>query len=150
MTDTAQSAQQELARRLSAPFPSEAYKSFTKEWTNKRGELKSVGPFTYVEDEAVMQRLDDVFGPEGWSLRVEPINDHCAKVAIEVVGVVREDFGYVTNADSPEPFKEAVSDGIRRVGRMFGIARDVYEGKVAPGGVRTPAKIGRASCRERV
>ena len=39
--------------------------------------------------------------------------------------------------DSAEPLKEAVSDGIRRVGRMFGIARDVYEGKVAPGGART-------------
>jgi hypothetical protein len=66
-------------------------------------------------------------------------------VTIVAGGSKRSDYGYPTNNDSAEPLKESVSDGIRRVGRMFGIARDVYEGKVAPGGGQNAPQAGNSA-----
>jgi len=124
-------ANPDIAQALAAPFKPEEYKARVEEGVTKSGQPYH-REFTYVEDEKVMQRLDDVFGVLGWELRVEAAGPNVAKVTIIAGDVRREDYGYAENAK--DPLKEAVTDGIRRVGRMFGIARDVYEGKVAPGG----------------
>jgi hypothetical protein len=138
--------QQQLATDLRAPFAPDDYKARTEEGTTKSGQSYS-RTFTYVEDEKVMARLDDVFGPDGWDLEAEPVVLAplvAVKVTIVAGGSKRQDFGYAS-ADAKEPLKDATTDGIRRVGRTFGIARDVYEGKVAPGGGQIASQRGNAA-----
>lgn len=127
--------QQKIATALAAAFAPEDYKARIEEGTTKSGQPYS-RTFTYVEDEKVMARLDSTFGPDGWDMEVEPTTltpTVSVKVTIVAGGSKKQDFGYASN-DAKEPLKDATTDGIRRVGRLFGIARDVYEGKVAPGG----------------
>lgn len=120
---------------LQAKFEPNELKSYTKEWTNKRGEQKKAGPFTYVEDETVMDRLDFALGLGGWSVRADPMGENVVRVTLAVRHPVSkewteyQDFGYATNADSPEPLKEAWTDGFRRVARIPGVARYVYAGE---------------------
>src|SRR5262249_25338946 len=89
--------------------------------------------------ETVMDRLDAALGVGNWYVHVQPVTDTAARVVLGAripttfgdehggAGFIEyEDFGYATRADSPEPLKEAVSDGIRRCGRYLGIARYLY------------------------
>ena len=86
----------------------------------------------YTEDETVMDRLDDGLGVGGWSLLVEPISlaDGVAKIRLGIKvndeWVWYEDFGYANNVGG-DALKEAVTDGIRRVARMPGVARYLYK-----------------------
>jgi len=127
-----------LEQRLRAPFAPEDYKARVEEGTYKSG--PNAGQtykrtFTYVEDEKVMNRLDDVFSAGNWGITVTPIDRNTVKVRLDVLGMQpMEAIGIAENTDGKEAPKEAVTDGIRRVGSYLGIARDVYEGKVAPGG----------------
>lgn len=133
MTDTARVVLVE--ELLQARFDESEHKSFTKEWTNKRGERKSAGPFTYIEDESGMDRLDDVLGFGHWSTAAEAVSERCVKLTLGVqdpktgAWVYHSDFGYCTNDDSPEPLKEAWTDAFRRTARLVGIARYVYAGE---------------------
>jgi hypothetical protein len=112
----------ELQKRLAAPFPAEDERTFTG---------RANQTFTYIEDERVMDRLDENGVP--WQLEVTPIDIEkgIAKIALLVYDVELavwrrfEDFGYHTR-EGGESLKEAVSDGIRRVGRMAGIGRYLY------------------------
>ena len=89
--------------------------------------------FDYIEDESVMDRLDECVGQGNWSIFAEPISvaDGIVKVTLEALGAVFEDFGY-QNREDGEALKEAVSDGIRRVGRMAGIGRYLYRKHDSP------------------
>ena len=123
---------------LQAKFEERDLKSYTKEWMNKRGEHKKAGPFTYVEDETVMDRLDLVLGLGGWSVKADPMGDNVVRVTLTIRHPKTkewseyQDFGYATNPDSPEPLKEAWTDAFRRVARLPGVARYVYAGEVGP------------------
>lgn len=87
----------------------------------------------YVDDEQVMDRLDEGFGSGNWQLIVEPVPvyENVAKVRLGVTyngetWLWFEDFGYANRADG-DPMKEAVTDGIRRVGRFVSKAvRELY------------------------
>lgn len=112
----------DLAKRLAEPFAPEDERTF-----KGRGGRN----FTYIEDERVMDRLDE--NQVQWQLKVEPVDVEkgIVKVALLIYDapsgqwLVFEDFGYSTRSDG-EQLKEAVSDGIRRVGRMAGIGRYLY------------------------
>lgn len=101
---------------------------------------------TYIEDETVMDRLDLGYGPGNWSVANEPISlaDGVVKVRLGVKGddgewTFYEDFGYA-NGTNGELLKEAVSDGIRRCGRMVGIGRDLYRKSTYEGAQRSVAR----------
>lgn len=94
----------------------------------------------YVEDEQVMDRLDEGFGPGYWQLLTEPVDHTVVKVRLGVCydlehWVWYEDFGYA-NREGGDVLKEAVTDGIRRCGRFVGIARDLYRKGVTTHGAR--------------
>lgn len=86
---------------------------------------------TFIEDETVMDRLDLGYGPGNWQIYVEavPYIEGVVKVRMGVRDgdewIWNEDFGYPNQKDGDQ-LKESVSDGIRRCGRYFGIARDLY------------------------
>lgn len=132
----ATSADHEALRRLVAPFPAKAVKwrvgSTTKDKT--RGSA-----LAYVEARAVMKRLDQVFGPSGWSFETRP-------VSLEVTGrngqitesgfigrltvtwpsgktTVREDAGAASDI---EPLKGGASDALKRAAVQLGIGRYLY------------------------
>lgn len=116
----------DLAKRLAEPFAPEDERTF---------EGRGGNTFTYIEDERVMDRLDE--NQVRWQLQVQPVDIEkgIAKVSLSIYDeengtwLVFEDFGYSTRADG-EQLKEAVSDGIRRVGRMAGIGRYLYRRQV--------------------
>lgn len=87
--------------------------------------------FDYIEDETVMDRMDSSLGIGAVSWDFDVITDTCVRGTLTIAwpdGTVShyQDFGYATRADSAEPFKEAVSDAIRRLGRFVGVARYLY------------------------
>jgi hypothetical protein len=99
----------------------------------------------YIEDETVMDRLDDAVGVGGWQLLVEPISlaDGVVKVRLGLKvtdeWVWYEDFGYANNPQN-DGLKEAVTDGIRRCGRMPGVARYLYHKHASTSGTgRAPS-----------
>lgn len=93
--------------------------------------------FAYVEDEAVMDRLDDVLGMGSWSWRVEAVGDGVVRGSLAIrwdeggEWVVYQDFGYCDNPSSTAPLKEASTDAFRRCGRLgANIARYIYAGEL--------------------
>lgn len=126
----------DVLQALSKPFDSGDVKEYTKEWT-RNGKQYKAGPFHYIPDENVMDRLDGAAGPGNWMFEVEPVpGQTCVKGTLGVrwpesgAFVVYSDFGYPTRDDSAEPLKEAVSDVLRRLGRFVGVARYVYKGEL--------------------
>ncbi len=82
--------------------------------------------FAYIDNRAILKRLDDVLGPENWQDRVEPGPDGAVcgigiKVDGEWVwkwdGAERTDF---------EPFKGALSGAEKRAASKWGIGRYLY------------------------
>lgn len=87
----------------------------------------------YVEARTVMNRLDDVLGPDGWSSEIKPIQEDgrltgaICRLTIFVEGgeVVREDFGAAP--EGQEAIKGAASDALKRAAVQFGVGRYLYE-----------------------
>lgn len=106
-----------------------------------RGGLK----FSYVDARVVGIRLDEAFGPFGWSFTVAVVDLAAAVVKGTLTVtfpadetnparvVVREDFGYPNNPDDPEAegLKSASSDALKRCAVQLGIGRHLY-GAVVP------------------
>lgn len=101
--------------------------------------------FTYVTSRKVAQRLDDVFGPGGWTYDWEAVvltEPFVVKgvLACKVDGewVAKSDAGYqnsVRDAETgkgrsdDEPVKSAVTDAMRRCAALWGIGRYLYEAR---------------------
>lgn len=102
----------------------------------------------YVDDETVMDRFDEGFGTGHWQLLVEPVPvyEGVVKVKLGVTydlenWVWYEDFGYANRSDG-DVLKEAVTDGIRRLGRFVSPAvRELYR----KGAIAQPTTQGRAA-----
>jgi hypothetical protein len=106
--------------------------------------------FDYIEDETVMDRADAVLGLGKTSWEFSPVTDTCVKGTLIVTwpdGTVSsyQDFGYSNRTDSDQPYKEAVSDAIRRLGRFIGIARYLYHKHSSAGSSSTRSGNGRGA-----
>lgn len=82
----------------------------------------------FVDARAVMNRLDEVVGPENWSFTWQSVPAPDGRVAIhgqlKVYDTIKEDVGEAQ--DEAEPFKSAVSDAFKRCGVHFGLGRYFY------------------------
>lgn len=141
MADTQSlSRAEQVFQELSAPIPYQwRVKTFYKDGVAK-SELKAgrlpegtKGQFlAYIDARDVFDRLDAVVGPDNWQDEFEVIDaaNHVVSVtlnvAIEGQHVYKSDVGYPNSAGDEEPFKSAVSDGIKRAGVHFGIGRFLY------------------------
>lgn len=114
--------------QLAEPFPADEVKQ-----RPGRGGMT----FSYVDARAVMQRLDDVLTPEGWSFEVKHITEGIAHGRLSVyVGdrtIVREDYGYRNGPDDEEPLKSASSDALKRCAVHVGVGRHLYTDSHAGG-----------------
>ena len=106
-------------RDLKRPFPINKLR-----W--RRGQGNS-GELVYITARDVMDRLDDVFGVEGWSDDYEWLGDRLmCKISCKLNGT-----GWVTKSDGAEDstieaIKGAYSDSFKRAAVKWGIARYLY------------------------
>lgn len=122
-----------LLSKLAEPFPESDI-----EWRIGQAGLKSDGSvwatcLAYIQARAIMDRLDQVVGPENWKVRyrVESAGGEgfvpgmVASLEIRVDGewIVKEDGAEQTDI---EPFKGCVSGALKRAGVPWGIGRYLY------------------------
>ncbi len=121
---------------LSAPFdPSEE--------KQRKGRGETV--FTYIDARAVMDRLDEVVGPENWSTEFVKVENegHAIECRLTVFGVTKADCGQADPED--EPWKSAYSDAFKRAAVHFGIGRYLYRKGPARQGPHQPPPIAQPS-----
>lgn len=113
----------DIVRRLSAPFPRDQIS-----WRAQN--LKSDGTaalaLAYIDARDVMDRLDEVCGPENWQDRYE---FHGARTICNLS--VRLDGEWITKADGAgdtdvEGEKGAISDALKRAAVKWGVGRYLY------------------------
>lgn len=117
--------EKEILTELAEPFnPSEV--SLKVQATNRD---KSKGMVVaYVDARTVLDRLDEVVGPEGWHDTYEVLADRNTeggrlvevKCRLTVMGITKEDVG---EGDS---LKAAFSDALKRAAVKFGVGRYLY------------------------
>lgn len=112
---------EDVRQKLLAPFSPSEVKFLPKSGTDdkKRG-------MAYVDSRVIMHRLDDVFGPGGWSFTydVVPGPSMMVRGSLVVLGVLKCDAGEAGREE--EPLKSAVSDALKRTAVHFGIGRYLY------------------------
>lgn len=101
------------------------------EWRTVRTGNGNRGPWAivapYIKSRAIMQRLDEVCGPENWQLTTTPYSTGViASIGIRIDGewVWKSDGAGFTDVES---FKGGVSDAIKRAGVPWGIGRYLYD-----------------------
>ncbi len=112
----------EQLEQLRRPFPASkiSFKCQTK--PNEKGNSLVVA---YIDARDVMERLDDVVGPD-WSDRYEKAGTAKGLVCyLTVCGVTRADVGDDDNEN--EPVKSAFSDAFKRAAVKFGVGRFLYD-----------------------
>lgn len=116
---------------------SEAYKELSKPFDPKEVELKVQSTskdrkrglvVAYVDARAVLDRLDEVVGPGGWSdsyRLLADLKDESGRrvevaCALTVLGITKEDVG------EGDTLKAAYSDALKRAAVKFGVGRYLY------------------------
>ena len=121
-----------IREQLSRPFPSKEIKTRVGSvFSNGNGQL-----FVFVDARTVQDRLDEVFGIDGWNVRYTvspPIGVICEITAtIDGKVVTKSDgagFRSAPNAQQADKndLKSAISDAFKRAAVGFGIGRYLYE-----------------------
>jgi len=138
--------QQEAERRLGltplgveAPALADLRQPTPREEIKQRPTFRKVngvrvkGPdLSYVDARYVMDRLDDVVGPENWSTDQQMLVDGSVVTRLTIRVRDGSDSHYVTKSDvgvpsTIEPMKGAFSDSFKRAAVHWGIGRDLYE-----------------------
>jgi len=116
-----------MRRALLAPFP-EYYIS----WRLQRNiEAQNRGlALCYVDARAVQDRLDDVFGPDGWEEDYTSVNGGllCALSVrwSDDKWTTKKSFGQAGGGRGPDVNKSSESDALKRAAVKYGIARYIY------------------------
>ena len=111
-------------RKLAEPFPADDI-----EWKPVRFEIGGdgkVGVLAYITARAIMERLDDVCGPENWRVAYTHL-DGGVICHLEILC----ESGWVSKSDGAEstkvePFKGGISSALKRAGAVWGIGRYLY------------------------
>lgn len=118
--------QEEVFTRLAAPFPEDEI-----EWrVQSSGESNGkpwVRVIAYIQNVAIMRRLDEVVGPANWQNEFRPIGSGV------ICGLsLRDGDGWVTKWDGAsatevEPLKGALSGAMKRAAVQWGIGRYLHD-----------------------
>jgi hypothetical protein len=93
---------------------------------NRQGE-QVAGCTAHIDARNVMNRLDDVAGPGGWSDAYRVLNDgRNVECTLTVLGVSKADVGQINEGGFADPLKSAYSDALKRAAVKFGIGRHLY------------------------
>lgn len=87
----------------------------------------------YVDMRAYQARLDEVVGPDGWSVRYRTLGDRAVICRLTVLGISREDVGEADPEACPGPrsgnvnaWTSAVAQSFKRACASFGLGRYLY------------------------
>ena len=132
MSDTSENLETMTLAQLTAPFEKGDVKFKPQALSNDGTKALAV---PYIDARAVMDRLDDVLGPENWSdeyLVISPDSVMCT-LAIRFPGAKdgewtrKADVGSKSGQpDEGDQMKAAFSDGLKRAAIKFGIGRYIY------------------------
>lgn len=116
----------EAARELAAPFAPD-------EIQFRPGMVKGnrASALAFVDARAVMDRLDEVFGVEGWSDEYTVLADGSVTCRLKCLlagrSVTKQDVGSPSEQpDGGDRMKAAYSDALKRVAVKFGVGRYLY------------------------
>lgn len=150
-----------MKERLRAPLPAQAIKPHpTKSWMSS------------INGAFIVERLNDVFGEDGWSARYEIVennpqqkmvvvkaifeaemkviqssDDAALLVRHRVTGkIYRECFGGNDNPDRGDAYKGACTDALGKIASQLGIAGEVYKGMLDE--VQAPAETDQRQSRK--
>ncbi len=112
----------EILAELRKPFPANKISFKVQTKPSEKGNSLVVA---YIDARDVMERLDEVVGPD-WSDRYEKAGTVQGLVCyLTVCGVTRADVGDENNEN--EPVKSAYSDAFKRAAVKFGVGRFLYD-----------------------
>jgi hypothetical protein len=112
----------DILEQLRQPFPASRISFKVQTKPNEKGNSLVVA---YIDARDVMERLDDVVGPD-WSDRYEKAGTAKGLVCyLTICGVTRADVGDDDNEN--EPVKSAYSDAFKRAAVKFGVGRFLYD-----------------------
>jgi hypothetical protein len=102
--------------------------------------------FRYIDARQVMDRLDEVVGPQNWHASFRTLSEEAVAVecSLTVYGVTKCDAGYPNNPGSDfekEPFKAAYSDALKRAAVHFGLGRFLYDDAPATPPKTAPQRV---------
>jgi hypothetical protein len=113
----------ETRAKLQAPFPAHDVEWRIDRVGKKRGGGIWAKILAYINNRAIMNRLDDVFGPLGWDTVIAPVGNGGFLCTITAGGVGKTDGSEVTNFAA---FKGGISGSMKRAGSQWGIGRYLY------------------------
>jgi len=122
---------EEQYQKLIAPFPPEAMYKDTS-----RGK-----PLTIIKPQYVVERMNEVFGIEGWSTGAPEFSEDDTGVLCHLhvyIGdqhTTRHGVGYAqfgTNKLIGDVYKAAFTDALKKACSYFGVGNDIYKGLVTP------------------
>lgn len=103
----------------------------------RTGEYRQIGELSYITARQVMERLDEAFGPFGWTAKFSIINsnanacDMLCTITVKLPDgtvIERQDFGHgESKTDIDSGIKAAASDALKRAAVQFGIGRYLYD-----------------------
>ena len=113
---------------LSKPFPAEDIEWRVQSSGNKKSGEIWAKVLAYVTNRAIMDRLDDVCGPENWQNKFETAPNGGVLCGISI----RCEHGWVTKWDGSdntdiEAVKGGLSSSMKRAGSQWGIGRYLYK-----------------------
>ena len=79
----------------------------------------------YVDMRAYQARLDEVVGPDGWSVGYRTLGDRAVICRLTILGVSREDVGEADPEDT-NAWTSAVAQSFKRACASFGLGRYLY------------------------
>lgn len=117
--------------RLAEPFPAEDIE-WRVQQADKKGDRVWALVLAYVTNRAIMERLDDVCGPENWKNEFRPGPDGGIVCGLSVRIARDEGAEWVTKWDGAEntnvdPVKGGLSGAMKRAGVQWGIGRYLYQ-----------------------
>src|SRR5512146_307507 len=112
----------EILEQLRKPFPAAKISFKVQTKPSEKGNSLVVA---YIDARDVMERLDDVVGPDGSDRYEKAGTDKGLVCYLTVCGVTRADVGDDDNEN--EPVKSAYSDAFKRAAVKFGIGRFLYD-----------------------
>src|SRR3990167_8277112 len=117
----------EIAHKLAAPFKESEVSWVVVATSNKNTPQMTELWAPYVEADPIMDRLDAVVGPGGWSMGIQGIGTREAICRLTVLGVMKAGVGQLAlDAQTDQPFKAAATDALKRAAVLFGMGRYLH------------------------
>ena len=110
----------EIAKALIAPFKESEVSWVVVATTNKNTPQMTELCAPYPQADPILERLDEVVGPDGWSLDIEAAGERAAICRLTILGVTKAGAGQIAaDQKTDQPFKAAATDALKTAARLM-------------------------------